>query len=501
MLRIVVRNVLSTKNESKRLGESKITKMTTDVLIIGGGPGGSAAAMFLAKEGIKPIILEQDEFPRFHIGESMTGEAAGVLRRLGLEEMMLEKKYPVKHGVRVFGSSSWFIPVARRDENWKLQSAFTWQVRRSSFDALMLQEAQNRGATLIRGTAIKALRTDDGGVRGITMRRPDGSEEDIEAKVVLDCSGMATFLANQKVTGPKYVGSYDKQIAFFTHVKGAIRDSGTEGEMAQDNTLIFYKKKFHWSWSIPVDDEVVSLGLVVPTAEFLAHKQSPEEFFRSYLPTINPEVARRIANIEFVEKVHVIPNYSFQVRGFCGKGYICIGDAHRFIDPIFSFGLSATIREAEFAVPHVVSYLKGERRDEANPFDAHQRFVEKGSDNLEDMVDLFWEQPFAFSVFVHDRYRSELTDAFAGRVYETEHQPSNAILQFRKLLKRERDYSHADDYSVPIGSRYHPERAALWAPDSPVDSTEDWLARGSGWQAKKEPEVSTPPNERLAKVE
>lgn len=432
--------------------------------------------MLLIREGIKPIIVEQEEFPRFHIGESMTGEAAGVLRRLGLEEAMTKREFPVKHGVRVIGTSSWFVPVARRDENWQLHPGTTWQVRRSDFDAMMLEEAQKRGATVIRGTAIKALQTDDGRICGITMRKPDGSEEDIGAKVVLDCSGMATFLANQKVTGAKYVGSYDKQIAFFAHIKGGIRDSGTSGEMAKDNTLIFYKKKYHWSWFIPVDKEVVSLGLVVPTAEFTARKQTPDEFFRAYVPTINPDLARRIQDIEFVEKVHVIPNYSYQVRGFCGKGFICIGDAHRFIDPIFSFGISATLREAEFAIPHVISYLKGERQEEANPFDAYQRFVEKGTDNLEDMVDMFWEQPFAFGFFVHERYREQLTDAFAGRIYETEHQPSNAILKFREMLKRERDYDHPDDYSIPIGSRYHPERAALWEPDARIGSTEEWIS-------------------------
>ncbi len=123
------------------------------------------------------------------------------------------------------------------------------------------------------------------------------------------------------------------------------------------------------------------------------------------MPTINPELERRVHKIEFVESVHVIPNYSFQVRGFCGKGFICIGDAHRFIDPIFSFGTSATMREAEFAVPHIINYLKGDESRPANPFDVHQRFIEKGTDNLEDMVDLFWEQPFAFATFVHQRYR------------------------------------------------------------------------------------------------
>jgi len=216
---------------------------------------------------------------------------------------------------------------------------------------------------------------------------------------------------------------------------------------------------------------------VVPTAEFQKRNQDREEFFRNYLSEIHPDLTRRTENLEYLEKVHVIPNYSFQVRNFCGKGYVCLGDAHRFIDPIFSFGISAAVREAEFAVPYIVSYLKGERRDAANPFEEFQRFCEKGSDTLEDMVDLFWEQPFAFATFVHQRYRNELTDCFAGRVYETEQQPSHAIMQFRKLLKRERDYSHTDDYSIPIGSRYHPERAPLWAPDSPVEGTEDWLKR------------------------
>jgi len=449
-----------------------------DVLIIGGGPGGAAAAMFLIREGIKPIVLEQETFPRFHIGESMTGEAGQLLRRLGLEEKMLSANYPVKHGVKVYGSegaNTWFIPVSARTPNWKLIPGTTWQVRRSHFDGMMLEEAEARGANIVRGKAVKPLLGEDGGMRGVTVRRSDGSHEDIEAEVTLDCSGLATFLANQRVTGPKYVGNYDKQVAFFSHATGAIRDSGSSGEHAKNNTLIFYLKKFHWAWFIPIDDEVVSLGVVVPTATFQESRQTTDEFFRSALPGINPDLARRISDIRLVEKVHVIPNYSYQVRRFCGKGYICVGDAHRFIDPIFSFGISAALREAEFAVPHVLAYLEGKGRHLANPFAEHMLFCEKGIDNLEDMVDLFWEQPFAFATFVHHRYREELIDAFAGRVYESEHQPSPAIFTFRKMLKRTREYEHEDDYSIPVGSRFHPERATIWEPNSPLSNTEEWM--------------------------
>ena len=447
------------------------------MLIIGGGPGGAAAAMFLIREGIKPIILEQEAFPRFHIGESNTGESGQVLRRLGLEKAMIEKEHPVKHGVKVFGTSgvnSWYVPVSARDKEWNLSFSTTWQVRRSDFDSMMLKEAEARGATVMPGTATKPLLADDGAVRGVTVRWPDGKDEDIETQIVLDCSGQATFLANQRVTGPKYVGNYDKQVAFFSQVTGAVRGSGVSGEEAKDNTLIFYAKKFHWAWFIPIDRDVVSVGMVTPRADFLAKKQTPEEFFRNELYNINPEVRRRMPEMNLVEKVHVIPNYSYQVRGFCGKGFICIGDAHRFIDPIFSFGLTVTMREGEFAAPLVREYLEGKRRNGENPFAEHQIFCEKGIDNLEDMIDLFWEQPFAFATFVYHRYPEQMTDAFAGRIYPTEHQPSPAVRAFRKILKRTREYDQ-DDYSVPIGSRFHPERAALWEPNSPVATTEQWM--------------------------
>lgn len=113
---------------------------------------------------------------------------------------------------------------------------------------------------------------------------------------------------------------------------------------------------------------------------------------------MNDELTRRLPTIDFAEDVHVIPNYSYQVKGFCGKGYICIGDAHRFIDPIFSFGLTVAMREAQLAAPEIKAYLDGANRDADNPFADHQLRCEQGADVLEDMIDLFWEQPLAFAL-------------------------------------------------------------------------------------------------------
>ena len=171
------------------------------------------------------------------------------------------------------------MKVSSRDADWKLFDNTTWQVRRSEFDKMMLDEAIKRGAKILRGTAIKALQGEDGALVGIRMRHPNGEEEDVSTKVVLDCSGQSTFLANQKVTGPKYMGSYDKQVAFFTHVRGAIRGSGTSGEEAKDNTLILYDKKFHWAWFIPIDKEVVSLGNGDAAGQVYGEETDPRGIF------------------------------------------------------------------------------------------------------------------------------------------------------------------------------------------------------------------------------
>jgi flavin-dependent dehydrogenase len=456
--------------------------MKTDVLIVGGGPAGAASAMFLLREGIKPLIVEAESFPRYHIGESMTGAGGKVLRDLGLDPEMYRRKHPTKQGVTVYGQSArgtWHVPVTGRDENWNLFEWDTWQVRRSDFDKMMLDEALARGAELLPGKALRPIQS-DGAVRGAEVQLADGSVRKIASEVLLDCSGQATWLANLGgTTGPKYLGAYDKQIAIFSQVAGAHRDSGPTRDKHRDNTLIFYQKKYHWGWFIPLDDDVVSVGIVIPSAYFLDKKESKRDFLLRELHELHPELKRRIPDRALVEDVHVIPNYSYQVKAFCGKGFMCIGDAHRFIDPIFSFGLTVAMREAQFAAPAIREYLGGARRDQANPFREHQLYCEQGADVLEDVLDSFWERPLAFAFCVYSRFPDQMTDMFAGRIYGHERQPSPAIFAFRELLgregQRERSYETEDLYSIPIGSRYHPERAPLWEVNSPVETTEEWL--------------------------
>lgn len=452
--------------------------MKTGVAILGGGPAGSCAAMHLASHGIDSVIVEKVPFPRYHIGESMTGEAGGLLRELGFEEEMIAAGHPLKHGVKVYGPSGnpWFIPVMQRTPDGALAEQVTWQVRRSDFDAMLLEEAERRGATVISGKALRPLLTEDGAVRGLSVRPSEGGELELDAELVLDCSGQATFMAANGLTGPKYLGAYDKQIAIFSQVAGFERDSGTGGERdaMPGNTLIFYRAKYHWAWAIPLDDDVVSVGVVIPAQYFLDRKESKQDFLRRELGELTAELARRLPSLEFVEDVHVIPNYSFQVSGFAGEGFICVGDSHRFIDPIFSFGLFVAMKEARFAAETAALYLGNGR--ESDLMREHVVRCDVGIDILEDLIDAFWENPLAFTLLVHLRCPEEMIDFFAGRIYAEDGQPSPAVFRLRKLLQRERSYDGQNHDSVPIGSRYHPERAALWnATLDSVETTERWM--------------------------
>lgn len=433
--------------------------------------------MWLERKGIESVIIEKETFPRFHIGESMTGEAGALLRELGLETQIDESPHAIKHGVKVYGGQTWFVPVMQRTPEGELAVQIAYQVRRSTFDSMLLEEAAARGATVLSGKALKPLHSDDGEIRGVRVRADD-RELDVEAEVVLDCSGQATFLSTHGVTGPKYLGAYDKQIAIFSHVTGFERDSADNGdrEKMPGNTLILYKHKFHWGWAIPIDHETMSVGVVIPSQYFLSTRESKEDFLNRELREIHPQLERRMAEAVFVEDMHAIPNYSFQVRGFAGKRFICVGDSHRFIDPIFSFGLDVAVHESLVAADTVARFFAGEGRDDDALWKEYMERVERRGDVYEDFIDAFWEHPLAFAVFTNSRYRDTVIDTFAGRNWGEDGQPWGAIHAMRKLMNRERVYDDEGLYSVPIGSRFHPERAPLWNSvlDS-VETTERWM--------------------------
>ena len=403
------------------------------VVIIGGGPGGSCTAMFLKQFGIQSVIVEKERFPRYHIGESFTGETGGQLRKLNMEEALTKNKYPVKLGTKVFGTggnNSFYVEVRDRNgADGKQRANTTWQARRSDFDKMLLDTAIERGVEIFEGEAVSILKDGDR-VTGVSCRNNAGELCDLHSDVLIDASGQGTFLTNKGVTGPKERGNYDKQVGIFSQVKGAIRDDGP----TRDNTLIFYEKKNHWAWFIPLDDEAVSLGIVVPAEYFTSRKLSKMDFIREEMKTLNPELARRVTNVEFVEDARAVSNYSYQVKNFTGKGFLCVGDSHRFIDPIFSLGLLFATKEAQFAAEAVRDYLAGKNSDAANPFADYEYHADQAQDVIQTMLDCFWEWPLQFQRFAHYTHQEEIIDLFAGRIYGREVHEYDSVKRMRRML-------------------------------------------------------------------
>lgn len=404
-----------------------MSRMKTDIAIVGGGPGGSTTAMLLAARGFDVTLVEKAPSPRYHIGESLTGECGNCLRSLGLEREMASRAHPIKHGVTVYGPkgrNAFWVPV----KGWKPESGLydshTWSARRSDFDHMLFSAAEARGVSMLPAEALAPLREDDA-VRGVKVRTDRGTIEDLQAKVLVDASGQVTFLAHSGVTGKKHRGNYDRQVAIFSQVSGAIRDPGP----ASGNTLIFYRTKHHWAWFIPLDGEVVSVGVAVPTDYFRAREESKEQFLARELKELNPELARRLAPTAFVEETRAISNYSYRVSDFTGKGFLCVGDSHRFIDPVFSFGVFFAMKEAEYAAAAIADYLGGTNEDDKSPFAEYERLCDRGQDSIQEMIDAFWEHPYAFAMLAHHRYPEDVIHLFAGRVYQEQPLPGLAAMR------------------------------------------------------------------------
>ena len=247
--------------------------------------------MHLAKQGIESVIIEREKFPRFHIGESLTGGSADLLRELDLEEAMLARQHPIKYGIRIFGPTgraAWWVPIRTRRPDGQ-HDTFSWQVRRSGFDQFLLDAAVERGATLLAGNAVAPLFTGDGAVRGVHVETPSGGL-DLESDVLIDASGQRTFLCNAGLTGTKARGRYARQIAIYSHFTGVERDPGDQW----GNTLTFFRERHHWCWFIPLDEQVTSVGFVVPGDYYQSKGESQGEFLERELREFHPELAWRI---------------------------------------------------------------------------------------------------------------------------------------------------------------------------------------------------------------
>jgi flavin-dependent dehydrogenase len=189
---------------------------------------------------------------------------------------------------------------------------------------------------------------------------------------------------------------------------------------------------------IPLSDTITSIGVVTPAPYFKAQKLEKEEFLRSEILNLNPDLARRVTNTSFVEKVRTITSYSYTVPKYTGKGFVCVGDAHHFTDPIFSFGVFLSMKEAEFATESIVKHLSEERVANGNPFAPYEALATQGQDAVRDLIDCFWEYPLVFTRMATGKAQDDITDLFAGRLYGEAVEKNASRVAMRRLMQARR---------------------------------------------------------------
>jgi flavin-dependent dehydrogenase len=407
-----------------------------DVIIVGTGPGGAAAGAYLAKQGLSVLAVEKEDFPRFHIGESLTGSAGEVIRELALEEAMADHDYPAKPGVTVIGrlaKNEFFVPVLNA----------TWQVRRSTFDQLVRNRAVDNGLTLLSARALGVERDGDV-ITGLRVAPSDGGgERVIGCRVFLDASGQATFLSKQGLAGRPRLDVFDGQIAFFTHFEVVPRDPGPFA----NNTTIFYSERHHWAWMIPISPTVDSFGIVLPKQTVDKVASSPDEALKWGIANINPEIARRLEGARQVEKVRACKDYSYRIDPYVGPNWACIGDAHRFLDPIFSFGVSFAMMEARQIALGLAECRNAD--DIESMFLDYARWSDTGQNIAHDLIRYFWKFPVFFGYQMQNAtLRNEVIQLFGGACFHPENMRVPEL--FREALGEESAQIMTHGHPLPM---------------------------------------------------
>ena len=307
-----------------------------DVVVIGGGPGGSTIAALLATRGRSVLLLEKAAHPRFHIGESLLPLNMPLFDELGVTEEVARIGMP-KYGAELV--SPWHGAPVSFDFAGAVDKSFplAYQVRRSEFDSILFENAMRKGATAVqecRATAIEFEK--DGAV--VAARHKDGREARIRTRFVVDASGRDTLLANQ--LGGKRRNRKHASAAIFGHFSGAQRLPGK----AEGNISLFWFDH-GWFWFIPLSDGSTSVGAVCSPGYMKSRKSDPDRFFLDTIAMCEP-LAQRLRAAKLLAPATATGNYSYALDRPSGRNYIMIGDAFTFIDPVFSTGVFLAMRSA-----------------------------------------------------------------------------------------------------------------------------------------------------------
>jgi flavin-dependent dehydrogenase len=384
---------------------------TPDVVVIGGGPAGSTTSTLLAQQGCRVELFERERFPRFHIGESLIPETYWVLKRLNMLPKMQQSHFVKKYSVQFVNASGKLSAPFYFWDNKPHECSQTWQVVRSEFDTMLLENAREHGVTAHEGVRVMDVLFDGDRAVGVRIKNADGSLQDVRAKVVVDASGQNGLISNRlrlRVWDPVL-----NKGAIWTYWEGAYRDTGRD----EGATMVLQTaNKNGWFWYIPQHDNIVSVGVVAPFDYLFKNRVSFEQTYQEEVDRC-PAVKERVSNARRVTGHFATKDYSYRATRVAGDGWVLVGDAWGFLDPLYSSGVLLAFRSGEMAADTIVEGLKKGDTSEKQLGEWGPLF-NKGVDRMRRLVCEYYDG-FSFGKFVHayPGLRGTVTDLLIGDLF------------------------------------------------------------------------------------
>jgi len=402
-----------------------------DAIVIGGGPSGSTAAALLAEYGHKVLLLEREPMPRYHIGESLIPYTWFTLNRLGLVKQMQQSANPRKYSVQFVSITGKVSQPFYFFQTIKHECSVTWQVVRSEFDKMLLDNARDKGAeirqginvrdVLMEGSRVVGVRADEvGGARGLEFR----------ARVVVDASGRDSLLS-RKFNWKDRDAELNK-IAVWSYFKGARRDPGVD----EGATTVAYVPNKGWFWYIPQHSDIVSVGVVGEPGYLYRDTRNPDEIFAREVNACS-WILDHVKHGVQVEPVRVTGEYSYHSRQIGGDGFCLVGDAFAFLDPLFSTGVFLALKSGEMAADAIHAGLEANDLS-AQRFDDYLQKQRHAVTSFRSLVCAFYDLTFSFREFLEEypHLHSSIVDTLVGNVFNDLTPLYDALEKFAKREAR-----------------------------------------------------------------